>query len=365
MATSDEPRILALDAMGSDKGPAELVAGLRLAFDHGVPLQKAYVVGLDEEILPALRAHGLEDDARVSVFPATQVISMEDKPVQSLKRKKDSSMMRAVELVKKGTCQAAVSCGNTGALMAAGTLKLGTLKGVERPALATPIPTRDGLFILLDVGANPNAKPEHLAINAILGAEYARCALGVSEPKVGLLSIGTEESKGNETTLAAHALLKVLGEGQVIRYTGPVEGFQLFEESVDVVVCDGFVGNVLIKTCEALVRFFGRSLKSELKKNPVRMAGALLTKGAFAAVKDTLDPDRYGGAPLLGIRGTVVKSHGSSDREAIRHAIRIASEVIAHRLTDSTLALVERANEILPARGGARAAEKPSTAPTG
>ncbi|MEM9026244.1 MAG: phosphate acyltransferase PlsX [Verrucomicrobiota bacterium] len=270
---------------------------------------------------------------------------MDEKPILALKKKRDSSMMRAIELVKDGAAQAVLSCGNTGALMAGGTLKLRTQKGIERPALATAIPCRDGHFVLVDAGANPDSRPEHLVHNAILGSYYAEIGLGVKKPKVGLLTIGTEEGKGNERTSQTHDLLKEL-KG-IINYQGLIEGFQTYEGEVDVVVCDGFVGNILLKSSESLYKFLIDTIKNEVKLNPVHFAGAALMKGAFSSVKNKLSPDQYGGAPLLGLKGNVLKAHGSSNRYAIASAIRIGIEIAQQDMVGATHDAITKANKIL------------------
>jgi glycerol-3-phosphate acyltransferase PlsX len=198
----------------------------------------------------------------------------------------------------------------------------------DRPALAAIIPRANGYFILIDAGANPEAEPRHLAHNALLGSHYARVILGVAHPRVGLLSVGTEEGKGNALTKTTHEVLKRAGSEGIINYVGPAEGFQVFTDHCDVAVCDGFVGNLLLKSWESLAKFFKATLESELKANPLRLAGAALSRGAFKALKARMNPDVYGGAPLLGLRGNVLKAHGSSNRHALHAAIIAADKVI-------------------------------------
>lgn len=322
--------------MGGDLGPAEIVEAVKLALQEDGALAPILLVGPKETLTPLLATAGLGASPRVSIVHATEVITMDDKPLKALKTKKDSSMLRAIELVKSGEAKVAVSSGNTGALMAGGTLRLRTMNGVDRPALAAVIPREGGNFILIDAGANPEARPEHLMHNAILGADYARVILGIEAPRVGLLTIGTEEGKGNALIAETHELLKKVNG--IINYVGPIEGFQVFRNHVDVVVCDGFVGNTLLKTWESLAKFITGMLKDELKQSPVRMAGAMLAKGAFDALKSRMNPDRYGGAPLLGLRGNVLKAHGSSNRHAWASAIRAANKIIQqdlyHRIED-------------------------------
>ena len=345
VSSSGENARIAVDAMGSDLGPAEIVEAVKLALGEFPNLNPVTLVGDQEVLRPLLATAGLADHAKIAVFHASEVITMDDKPLVALKRKKDSSMARAIELVKSGEAGAAVSCGNTGSLVAAGILKLRTLDGVDRAALAPVIPRTNGHFILVDAGANPEAKAEHLVHNAILGTHYCRMELGVEKPRVGLLTIGTEEGKGNALIAETHELLKRL-DGQ-INYVGPVEGFQIFKDEVDVLVCDGFVGNICLKSWESLVKFFGKEIKSYLKANPVRALGALIAKGAFKDLKHRIEPERYGGAPLLGLRGNLIKAHGSANRHAFKNAIHDANSMIKSNLNHRIEADIARANEAI------------------
>jgi phosphate acyltransferase len=346
--SANDEAIVAVDAMGGDLGPSEVVEAVKLAFQHVGKLSKVILVGDEAVLAPELERAGLARNPSVSIHHASEVITMEDKPLQSLKRKKDSSMFRAIELVKEGQAKALISCGNTGCLMAGGTIKLRTLPGVDRPALATVIPNKKRHFVLIDAGANPEARPEHLVHNAILGSIYCRIALGVDSPRIGLLTIGTEEGKGNELTHQTHELLKKTGS--LINYSGPIEGFHVFDNQVDVVVCDGFVGNILLKTCESLFHTLKDYLKEELTATWVRKAGAFLAMGAFKEMKQQLNPDSYGGAPLLGLKGNILKAHGSSNRTAIMNAIRMGSEMVAHHMNDHIIEDVAKANESIQSR---------------
>jgi len=321
---------IAVDAMGGDLGPSEVVAAVKLALAGHPNLNPIVLVGDEAQLNPLLAQAGLERGPRLSVVHAPEVITMDDKPMVALKRKKDSSMVRAIELVKTGEASGVVSCGNTGALMAGGTLRLRTIDGVARPALAAIVPREGGHLVLIDAGANPEARPEHLVHNAILGSHYCRVMLGIANPRVGLMTIGTEEGKGNALTSETHQLLTRVGD--IINYAGPIEGFHVFIGHVDVVVCDGFVGNIMLKSWESLVKFFSGVLRDELRANPMRMAGAWLSRGAFQALKERINPERYSGAPLLGLRGNVLKAHGSSNRMAIEYAILAADEIIKAEL---------------------------------
>jgi glycerol-3-phosphate acyltransferase PlsX len=336
---------IAVDAMGSDLGPPEVVAAVKLALDEFRDLSAITLVGNEAVLKPLVAEAGLSGHENVAIFHASEVITMADKPLTALKRKKDASMIRAIELVKNGEAGAALSCGNTGCLVGAGILKLRTLDGVDRAALAPVIPRAGGHFILIDAGANPDAKPDHLVHNAILGTHFCRMELGIERPRVGLLTIGTEEGKGNALIAETHESLKRIGG--LINYLGPVEGFQVFCDEVDVVVCDGFVGNICLKSWESLAKFFSDELKGQLKANPLRMAGAALAKGAFSALRNRIKPERYGGAPLLGLRGNLLKAHGSANRQALKNALHDASEMIKIDLNHRIEADIARANDAI------------------
>lgn len=335
------PHTLAIDVMGSDRGPSEIILGISEALrdrdDFGVLL-----VGDQSVIHRELQKLHIDQDPRLEIVHASEVIGMDEKPVHSLRAKKDASVIRAIELVQEGKAGAILGCGNTGALMAGSTLKLRTMEGVERPVLVTVIPTFDRYIVMADVGANPNTTPIQMVHNAILSSDYAVRVLGIEHPRIGLLTIGTEEGKGNELTLTTHEYLKQL-KG-IIHYSGLIEGFQVFEGAVDIVLCDGFVGNVLLKTLESLVTQLKGYLKGELKKNPVRLLGAFLAKGAFEALKVRLNPEQYGAASLLGLRGKVLKSHGSSKHGAIRSGIRMAVALMGEGSENSSQRKILEAN---------------------
>ena len=291
---------IAVDVMGSDLGPSEVIAGIGLALKNLESKTIRYIlVGDEAEIKPILVEQGLDTNDRIRTYHASQVIQMDEKPLRSLKTKKDSSMVRAIELVKEGEAQVVVSCGNTGSLMAGGTLKLRTVPGIARPALGVIIPNQTKHWVMIDAGANPSPSPENMVSNAILGKNYCKVALGIENPRIGLISIGTEEGKGNEFITETHNLMKKLGD--LINYHGLIEGNQLFTDTVDVAVCDGVVGNVLLKGFEGLLATLTSYLKQELTANPVRKLGALMSKGAFVAMKEQLNPDYYSGAPITRI----------------------------------------------------------------
>jgi glycerol-3-phosphate acyltransferase PlsX len=281
----------------------------------------------------------------VQVIHASEVMTMDDKPTAALRKKKDSSMARTIELVADGRADAAISLGNTGGILALATMKLRPLPGVERAGIATVIPAPDNEFVLLDSGANIDCKPLHLAQYAVMGHVYSREILGCTKPRVGLLSIGTEDCKGNELTQEAFKLCKQLD----INFIGNVEGYDLFKNRVDVVICDGFVGNVVLKTCESLAVGMISMLKEELSRNPKRQLGAYLAQNALRAIKRRMDPEAYGGAPLLGLNGTVMKAHGSARERAIMNAMRITTETIQHQINQVITDEIQRATARLAA----------------
>lgn len=321
-----------------------MVAAVELALHKRFFEGKLMLVGQPEVLEPLLAARQLAGHPRLEVVAASEVIGMDEKPIQSLKQKRDASLVRAIELVKDGKASAAVSCGNTGSLMACATLRLRPIEGVSKPALASVWPSLNSKFVVLDVGANPLCRPINLLHYAVLGAQYAKEALGVTSPRVGLLSIGTEEGKGTDLTNQAHELLKTL-DGDVLNYRGLIEGFQLFHDEVDVVVTDGFTGNVMLKSCESLWNMTKLLMREEFTRNPLRMLGAFLLRGAMKGARARVDPKQYGGAPLLGLRATVLKAHGSSNAEAVAHAIRIANVAVRQQLQLRSVEAIASANE--------------------
>src|SRR3989442_1879525 len=285
---------IAVDVMGGEHGCGVVIEGAKRALQADEKISALYLVGNKAEIHAALPHRGFRDH-RVRVVHASEVLTMDDKPVAAVRKKKDCSIARAVELVHDGKADAVVSVGNTGGIFAAATFKLGRIAGLDRGGIATVIPTPENEFVLLDSGANIECKPIHLAHYAVMGSVYSREILGYKNPRVGILTIGTEASKGNELTLEAFRLCKQLE----LNFIGNVEGHDLFKSRVEVVVCDGFVGNIVLKTCESLAVGIFSMLKRELKANPGRQLGALLAQNAFQAIKRKMDPEAYGGAPLL------------------------------------------------------------------
>ncbi len=341
--------------MGGDHGCGVVIEGVKRALAADPKIRSVFLVGRQEVIQPALTAGNLRDD-RVQVLHASEVMTMEDKPTAALRKKKDSSMARAIEMVGDGRADAAISLGNTGGILALATLRLRQLPGVERAGIATVIPAPDNEFVLLDSGANIDCKPMHLLQYAVMGHIYSRDILGYPKPRVGLLSVGTEDTKGNELTLAAFKLLKLAD----INFIGNVEGYDLFNNKVDVVICDGFVGNVVLKTCEGLAVAMVSMLKKELGKNPKRVLGAYLAQNALRALKRRMDPEADGGAPLLGLNGIVMKAHGSSRERAIANAVRVATETIQHQINQAITGEIARVNERVAAAKAETAATVPA-----
>jgi glycerol-3-phosphate acyltransferase PlsX len=336
---------IAVDAMGSDHGCGVIIAGVKRALEESKEITTLYLVGNKADIHAALPPRGFRDH-RVRIVHATEVIGMEEEqPVQALRKKKDSSISRAAELVSEGKADAVVSLGNTAGIFAAATFKVGRIPGVDRGCIATVIPRQGNEFVLLDAGANVECKPSHLAQFAVMGNVYSREVLKRKNPRVGILSNGTEDSKGNELTLAAFKLCQQLD----LNFIGNVEGHDLFKDHVDVVVCDGFVGNIVLKTSESLAVAMFSMLKRELTKNTKRQLGALLARDAFQAIRRRMDPELYGGAPLLGFNGLVFKAHASARERAVASAIRVTVQTVKNQIGQIIARDIAAANEKLSA----------------
>ena len=316
---------IAVDAMGSDRAPApEVLGAIQAAREYG---HRVLLVGNEEAVRQELAAQegvqGIQDLA-IEIVHASQVIGMDEKAATAVRSKKDSSMRVGLRLVREGKAHGFTSAGNTGAVMATAKMVLGALPGVDRPALAAVFPTETPghACIMLDVGANVDCKPENLEQFAIMGEIYSRYVFRHQKPRVGILSIGEEEGKGDELTRESYALLKQLN----INFIGNVEGRDLYNGRADVIICDGFVGNVALKISEGLVSTVGKLLKESLKSTITSQVGALLSRRAFYDFKKRLDYSEYGGAPLLGVKGVCIIGHGSSNANAIKNAIRVAAQ---------------------------------------
>ncbi len=303
---------VAVDAMGGDRGPEAVVEGALAARGDGI---EPVIFGEAD-----LETHGLE------LVPTTQIVGMDDKPADALRAKEDSSLVRAVKAVADGEADAVVSPGNTGAMLAAGLVYVRRIHGVRRPAIAVPIPAKNGPSVLVDAGANADCRPEHLLQFATMGAVFAEEILGIARPQVRLLSIGEEAEKGNQLTLDAHALLAASD----LDFRGNAEGRDILEGAADVLVTDGFTGNVALKTVEGTIRTVLIGLRSEIEATAGGKLGGLLIRPASRRLRSRLDPDTYGGAYLLGLKGLVVIAHGNSSATAIANAIRLAARGVDH-----------------------------------
>jgi glycerol-3-phosphate acyltransferase PlsX len=342
---------IAIDAMGGDHGPATTVPGaVRFLADH--PDATVVLVGREADLEAALKAANASPGERLRLHPASEVVGMDEPPATALRAKKDSSMRVAVNLVKDGTAQACVSAGNTGALMAISRFVLKTLPGIDRPAIASQLPTLVGETTMLDLGANVNSTAGQLVQFAVMGSALASAIERIDRPSVGLLNIGEEDIKGNEVVKETAQLLRASG----LNFRGNVEGSDIYKGKVDVIVCDGFVGNVALKTSEGLAQMLAAMLREEFTRNPVRRLSALFSLPVVAAFKRRIDPRRYNGATLVGLRGIVVKSHGSADALAFATALAKAYEEVAQgmlaRITERVSAIAARLPQPAAVQGG-------------
>ncbi|MCK8816932.1 phosphate acyltransferase PlsX [Natroniella sulfidigena] len=326
---------IAIDAMGGDHAPQEIIKGVMESIDQFQG--QIILVGPKERLKEELDQYSFPSE-KIEIHHASELIGMNESPAKALRKKKDSTIAIGTRLVKEGEVDGFVSAGNTGAVMAGGLFNIGRIKGVARPAIGAVFPTLKEETLVLDAGANVDSKPEHLFQQAIMGQIYADQILHKSNPKVGLLSIGEEEKKGNELVLNVHQMLK---ETEDINFAGNIEGRDIFTGEYDVVLADGFVGNIVLKTSEGLVKALFKIIKQEIEASWLTKLGGLLLKPAFNRVKKKMDYTEYGGAPLLGIDGIVIISHGSSNAKAIKNAIKIAQESIEAKLIDSIKANID------------------------
>ena len=323
---------IAVDAMGGDHAPAEIVKGAaQAAAEYAVDIS---IVGLPHVVQPLLDSH-----PRMQLVPCTQVIAMDEHPAQAVRNKPDSSLAVCARMVKLGRADGWCSAGNSGAVMAAALFIQGRIKGIERPALGSIVPTQDGFAYFLDVGANVDSKPEYLAQFAAMGAVYAREMLGRAQPRVGLLSNGEEEGKGDELVRETGRRLK----GQLAGFIGNVEPKDIYAAKADVIVADGFVGNVAIKMAEATAEFLFRSLRDEVPKTLAGKVGGTLIRPRVREIRDRIDWREFGGAPLLGIDGVAVVAHGRSDARAMKNAVRVTRDAVQNQLVAKIRAEVGKA----------------------
>lgn len=322
---------IAVDAMGGDFAPLETVRGAIAAVSEQDDIH-VVLVGNEKQIFEILEAEGERNNSRLSVHHASEVIEMDEHPGVALRKKKDSSIVVATSLVKNKVCDAVVAPGSTGAAVAAALFGLGRIKGIDRPTIATPIPTRKGITVMLDSGANANSKPKHLIQGAIMGTEYAKLLLGKDNPTVGLLNIGEESTKGNDVVLSTYPVLENM---KSINFYGNVEGRDIPKGTVDVVVCDGFVGNVVLKFAEGLITQCVELIKDAIMSGGIfAKLGALMVKPALKKLVKRLDYTENGGAPLLGVNGVFLISHGSSKAKEIKTAITIGNDLVKRKIIE-------------------------------
>lgn len=329
---------VALDAMGGDFAPAETVYG---AIEAVKEFQcEVVLVGDKAQIEEILHKCPDWDKLPISIHHASQTIDMHDQPGVAVRRKKDASIVVATQLVKEEKCDVVIAAGSTGAAVAAALFGLGRIPGIERPTIATPVPNLTGTTMLLDSGAHVDSKPKHLVQSAIMGSIYAKYVLRVANPRVGLLNIGEEETKGNEQALATFPLLKQL---RTINFIGNVEGRDIPKGTVDVVVCDGFTGNIVLKLCEGLATAIMQLMKLEIKQSGIlTKLASLMVFPALRNLRKKLDYAEYGGAPLLGVNGGFIICHGSSKAKAIKNAIRVAQEFVDQQVVNHIRENIER-----------------------
>jgi glycerol-3-phosphate acyltransferase PlsX len=315
---------ISIDCMGGDHGPSITVPAA-ISFVNREPDAELVLVGLEAAISSDLKKHNADKHPRLSIRNATEVVTMDDPLEVALRRKKDSSMRVAINLVKEGHAHACVSAGNTGALMAVSRYVLKTLPGVDRPAICTVLPNqKNGPTYMLDLGANVDCEPQHLHQFALMGSALASAMEGKPKPTIGLLNVGEEDIKGNDVVKQTAELLRADHQKGMLNFYGNVEGNDIFEGTTDVVVCDGFVGNVALKTAEGLGRLLKNVISEEFRRGPFNLLGALIASGARKSISQRLNPSQYNGASLLGLRGLVFKSHGSADAYAYECAIKRA-----------------------------------------
>lgn len=329
--------------MGGDFGPVPNLAGARMALERFPQISRLLLVGRTEAIETEWRKQGWTDP-RVEIVHAEEVVEMTDSAVTAIRRKKNSSISVATDLVRDGRADAVISAGHTGAMVAASTLKLRTLEGIDRAGILSPFPNRStntGVCYLIDAGANVDSRPEHLVQQALMGWTYVKHVHQVENPRVGLMSNGEEESKGNDVTKEVFKKLTALKD-RGFNFIGNVEGRDLLSANVDVAVCDGFVGNVLLKGCEGTAKELLRAIKTQLTANWRRKLLAALLRPAFRDVVTKMSYESYGGSPLLGVRGVTIIAHGSSNAVAIHNAIRVAAEAVTHQINPHITEAVAR-----------------------
>lgn len=349
---------ISIDCMGGDHGPSVTIPAA-VSFAKHEPDAELILVGLEDVIRAELKKYHAIDHPRLSIVNATEVVTMDDPLEVALRRKKDSSMRVAINLVKDGHAHVCVSAGNTGALMAVARYVLKTIPGIDRPAICFPMPNqKDSPTYMLDLGANVDCEPQHLHQFALMGSALVSALEGKAKPTVGLLNIGEEDIKGNEVVKQTAALLRADHEKGILNFYGNVEGNDIFEGTTDIVVCDGFVGNVVLKASEGLGRFVKKALTSEFKRNPLNMLGAIFAFGALRSFSRRMNPSRYNGASFLGLRGLVFKSHGGEGAFGYEWAIKRAYGAAKY---DVISRISKTITDLMPQSGGLSTLENAST----
>ncbi len=342
---------VALDAMGGDRAPQINIDGARLMFEQLGSLEKLYLVGDEASLRRACDSASIGANPKLEIVHAPEVVTMEESGLAAVRQKKNSSMSTAVDLVKSGQCNAVVSAGNTGAAVAASTIKLRLLEGIERAGIVSPMPSVHGYVLVSDTGANPDAKPSHLVGYAVMSAMMARYIYDRPMPNVAVMSNGAEDSKGSGFSKETHHLLQILAERELLpfRFTGNCEGHDLFETELDVALTDGFTGNILLKSVEATAKAFSHWLKAGIKQSPVAMLGALAMRSVFHRIAESMSADSVGGCPLMGVNGVSIIAHGSANAKAILNACRMAEGMLRHSVNDRIVESMVKINAALHA----------------
>lgn len=357
---ADASQVLSVDAMGGDKGPATVVAGLS-SFLRKTPSARAILHGPADQLQPLLDKHGITD--RVTIHDASDVVKMTDKPSHVLRNGKNTSMWSAIDAVRDGSAAVCVSCGNTGGLMAMSMLRLRKAEGVNRPAIACLWPSFNpsGFNVMLDAGADIRADQDDLLTYALMGASYARNGLGIDRPRIGLLNVGTEEHKGRAELKVAHELIANAAKIGEFDYVGFIEGGDLPSDRVDVIVTDGFTGNVALKTGEGTANLIATLLRAALKKSPMSMLGGLLARNSLRGLSKRIDPRRVNGGVFLGLNHTVIKSHGSADDKGVTAALLLAYRLAQSGFSDKLAARVASAASLAQDAAQSSGSGKPET----
>lgn len=334
---------IAIDAMGGDNAPGVVIEGAKTALEEYSEIETLFLVGDEQKIKPLVAQHALPE-SRIEIVHTDEMVEMHESGAKMLRKKKKASISLATDLVKQGVASAVIGAGNTGAAVANATIKLRTLEGIQKASIASCLPNDFGQCVLMDAGANPDPKPEHLVESGFMGAIYASQLMGVKKPKVGIMSNGEEEEKGTDFTKAAHAQMKEIvasNQNLPFEYVGYIEGRDIMLADIQVCLTDGFTGNVILKTAEGVAKAMSKWIKEEYKKTPLNMAGGLLSKGVFRAIKERTSYEKVGGSLLLGVNGICVIGHGSSSAYAIHNAIGLAMNSVKNEINTQIISAMK------------------------